>query len=131
MFEQATRLKLRFPSANGELTVEQLWDVRLRSSDDFNLDKIARGINRELEAASAESFVDSAKNNPAKARLTAKLDIVKHVIAVKLGEEEAAKTAADNKVEREKLLRILAEKQDGKLTELSVKDLQKRINALS
>lgn len=37
MFEFATRSKLRFTSARGELTAEQLWDVPLRSRDDFSL----------------------------------------------------------------------------------------------
>jgi hypothetical protein len=130
MFEQATRMKFRFPSVKGELSVEQLWDVPLRSKDDFNLDKVARGINRELESATEESFVETAKANPTKQVLEAKLGIVKHVIAVKLDDEETAKVRADNKIEREKLLKILAEKQDGKLSDLSEKELQKRINAL-
>jgi len=130
MFEQATRMKYRFPSSRGELSVEQLWDVPLRSKDDFNLDKVARGINRELEAATEESFVDTVKSNPAKEALETKLGIVKHVIAVKIDEEEQAKKNAENKLEREKLLKILAEKKDGKLSELSEKELQKRIDAL-
>jgi hypothetical protein len=131
MFEQATRLKLRFVSTRGELSVENLWDVPLRSRDDCNLDKIARGVNRDLEQASEESFVDTVKNNPAKNLLELKLKIVKHVITVKLEEEEQTKTRAENKIEREKLLAILAEKQDGKLSELSEKELKKRIEALT
>lgn len=102
----------------------------LRSKDDFNLDKIAKGVHRELEAASEESFVDAAENNPAKKLLEGKFGVVKHVIAVKIGEEEEAKTRAENKQEYEKLLKILAEKQDGKLSELSEKELKKRIEAL-
>lgn len=35
-----------------------------------------------------------------------------------------------NRAEKEKLLTILAEKQDGKLSELSEKELRKRIEAL-
>ncbi len=131
MFDKATRLKFRFQSAKGELSVEQLWDVPLRSKDDFNLDKVARGVNRELESATEESFVDAIRTNPAKDILTLKLNIVKHVIGVKVDEEQEAKTRAENKIEREKLLKILAEKQDGKLSELSEKDLKKRIEALT
>ena len=47
-----------------------------------------------------------------------------------MAEEETAKKRAENRVEKEKLLGILAEKQAGKLSELSEKELQKRINAL-
>lgn len=130
LFLQATRHKYRFPSVKGELSVEQLWDVPLRSKDDFNLDKVARGVSRELESATEESFVETAKANPAKKVLETKLGIVKQIIAIRLDDEETAKTRADNKLEREKLLKILAEKKEGKLSELSEKELQKRIDAL-
>lgn len=45
-------------------------------------------------------------------------------------EVKAAKMRAARKQEKEKLLEILAEKQAGKLSELSEKELQKRIAAL-
>ena len=130
LFEYASRNKLRFASIKGELTAEQLWDVPLRSRDDFNLDVIARGTSRGLKSASEESFVETTKN-PTRDRLDTALEVVKYVIGVKLSEEQAAKTRADNAIEREKLLKILAEKQDGKLSELSEKELKKRIEALS
>jgi hypothetical protein len=57
-------------------------------------------------------------------------EIVKYVIEVKLGEEEALKKRAENKKEKEKLLEILAEKQAGALSALSEEDIKKRIAAL-
>ena len=47
IFEYAARSKIRFQSTKGELTVEQLWDVPLRSRDDFNLNAVAKaaGVN--------------------------------------------------------------------------------------
>ena len=127
MFEQASRLKLRFSSVRGELAVEQLWDVPLRSKDDFNLNKVAQAVNHQLESSQEENFVDVKK---ADSIVKLKFDLVKHIIDVKLDEEETLKQRAANRVEREKLLRILAEKQEGKLTDLSEKELQRRINAL-
>lgn len=129
MFEIATRNKLRFSSTRGELSVEMLWDVPLRSRDDFNLDSIAKSANKALKALTEESFV-STERTPAHAKAELTLELVKYVIAVKLAEEETAKKRAENKVEREKLLAILAEKQAGKLSELSEKEIQRRINAL-
>ena len=129
MFEYATRKKLRFASSKGELTVEQLWDVPLRGRDDFNLDTIAKGANKALKALSEESFVRTERT-PDQYRAEMALEIVKHVIQVRLDEENTAAQRAANKVEREKLLAILAEKQDGKLSELTERELQKRINAL-
>lgn len=129
LFEYATRNKLRFASLRGELTAEQLWDVPLRSADGFNLDVIARGVNKAFKDATEESFVQTTRT-PAVARLEAALTVVKRVIEVRLADEAAAKRRAENKAEREKLLAILAEKQAGKLSELSEKELQKRIAAL-
>lgn len=129
IFEYATRNKLRFASARGFLTVEQLWDVPLRSNDEFNLNAIAKVTNQNLKALTEENFVEAAKTN-AQLLMETALEIVKHIIAVKLAEEEAAKKRAANKLEKQKLLKILAEKQDGKLSELSEKELQERIEAL-
>lgn len=129
IFEYATRNKIRFASIRGELSVEQLWDVPLRAKDDFNLNAVAKATNKALKEISEESFVETSKT-PAHTRLETAMEVVKYVIETKLAEEEAAKKRAANKLEKEKLLGILAEKQAGKLSELSEKELQKRIAAL-
>lgn len=129
IFQYATRAKLRFPSPRGELSVEQLWDLPLRSRDGFNLDEVAKTANRSLKALTEESFV-STERTPATTKAEVTLEVVKHIISVKLNEEQAAERRAANKVERDRLLAILAEKQAGKLSELSEKELQRRINAL-
>lgn len=129
IFEFATRNKLRFSSTRGELSIEQLWDVPLRSRDGFDLNAIAKVANRTLGNAAEENFVETTKTAE-HARLETTLEVVKHVIGVKLAEEQAAKNRAAKKQEKEKLLRILAEKQDGKLSELSEQELRERIAAL-
>lgn len=128
IFEYATRNKLRFASPRGELTVEQLWDVPLRGGD-FNLNTVAKAANKALKEVSEESFVETTKT-AAHTRLEAAMEVVKFVIDTKLAEEETAKKRAENKLEKERLLGILAEKQAGKLSELTEKELQKRIAAL-
>jgi len=129
IFEYATRNKLRFASIRGELSVEQLWDVPLRGRDDFNLNAIAKAANKAFKDVLEENFVETTKT-PEHARREATLETVKYIIEVKLAEEEAAKSRAAKKQEKEKLLAILAEKQAGKLSELSEKELQRRIAAL-
>lgn len=129
LFEYATRNKIRFASSRGELSVEQLWDVPLRSTDGFNLDAVAKAANKAYKDATEESFVSSART-AVHTRLENTLEVVKRVIQVKLDDEAAAKRRAENKVEKEKLLKILAEKQDGKLSDLTEKELQRRIAAL-
>jgi hypothetical protein len=129
IFEYATRNKLRFASIRGELSVEGLWEIPLRSRDDFNLNTIAKTANKALKEISEESFVETAKTAE-HTRREAAMEVVKYIIDVKLAEETAAKNRAEKKQEKEKLLGILAEKQAGKLSELSEKELQKRIAAL-
>ena len=129
IFEYATRNKLRFASIRGELTIEQLWDVPLRSRDDFNLNTIAKAASKALKDVSEENFVETTKT-PEHTRRELAMETVKHIIELKIAEEEAAKMRATKKQQKDKLLHILAEKRDGKLSDLSEKELQKRIAAL-
>ena len=131
IFEYATRNKLRFASARGELTIEQLWDVPLRSKagDDFNLNAIAKVANKALKDVTEESFVETERT-PAHARFENTLEVVKYVIDAKLADEDAAKKRAENKVKKEKLLAALEKRQDEKLDDLSIRDLQRQIAAL-
>lgn len=129
IFEYATRNKLRFASIRGELSVEHLWDVPLRSRDEFNLNVLAKSASKALKDIAEENFVETTKT-AAHARSEAALSVVKYIIDTKLAEEATAKDRAAKKLEKEKLLAILAEKQDGKLSELSAEELQKRIAAL-
>lgn len=129
IFEYATRNKLRFASIRGDLSVEQLWDVPLRSRDDFNLNVIAKGVSKLNKEISEENFVETIKT-AVHTRCEMAFEVVKYVIETKLAEEKAAADRVAKKQEKEKLLSILAEKQDGKLSALTEKELQKRIAAL-
>lgn len=129
IFEYASRNKLRFPSPRGELTAEQLWDVPLRSNDGFNLNAVAKAANEAVKAINEENFVETTRT-AAHTRVETAFEVVKHIIDVKLADEAAAKKRAENKIKREKLLTALAEKQDGKLSEMSERELKKQIAEL-
>lgn len=129
MFEIATRMKLRIASSRGLLSVEQLWDVLLRSNDDFNLDAIARGTNKALKEMAEESFVVTSKS-PEQEHLELALAVIKHVIAVKIDDDKKNRALAENRNEKEKLLEILARKEVSELGELTREQLEARIRAL-
>lgn len=129
IFEKASRNKSRFPSSKGPLTTEQLWDLPLTSRTGFDLDTVAKEVNRSLREVTEESFV-STTTNPAKVNYELMLDVVKHVISEKLVEQEARKKKAANNAEREKLLRLLDEKQNEELRGLSIEEINKRIKEL-
>jgi hypothetical protein len=129
IFEKATQEKFRYPSTKGLLTTEQLWELPLTAKSGFSLDDVAKAVNAELKAIATESFV-ATETNPAKATLETKLEVVKHVIAIRLAEDQAAKAAAAKKLEKEKLLAVLGRKQDAVLENLTEAELLARINNL-
>lgn len=132
MLLRATRLKLRFPSTRGLLTLEALFDAPLLSDDGFNLNAIAKQINGTLKRTIEENFVEAAttKLEPEQMRAALSLDIVKFVIDTKVSEEKAAATRAKNKLERATLLDALAKKQDATIAGMSEAAIRKRLDAL-
>lgn len=129
IFEQASRLKLRFPSVRGELTTEQLWDMPLTSKNDFNLDRVARTVNAEIKSMDEESFV-STNSNPAKRLAELRLEIVKFVIADRQEANAKSLMAASRAEERQRLLAVLAKKDEQALNEMSADDIKKRLAEL-
>jgi hypothetical protein len=126
MFEKASRLKIRFQSPKGPLLVEDLWDLPLRSdTGKANLDDIARGLNRILKDKEDESFVAPTVRTDDELQL--KFDIVKHVIVTRLAENEAASKAKENAERKQKILGIIAAKQDEALAKMSVEELSKMV----
>lgn len=129
IFEQASKKKLRFNSVRGDLTTEQLWDIPLQSKTGFDLDTIAKEVNRGIKASSEESFV-STKASPVKAGLELQLEILKHIIAYKLEAAEKAAKQVENAARRTKLLEALENKQNSELANMSAEDILKELEKL-
>jgi hypothetical protein len=127
LFELATRNAYRFESTKGLLTVEDLWQLPL-SSRGASLDDVAKTVYAQIKAAEEVSFV--AKQTTANTTLNNKLEIVKHIIGVKMAEAEAAKIKADKAAERAKLLDILARKQEQSLENASEEELLAKLAAI-
>ena len=125
MFEQASRMKLRFDSNKGGsgLTVEQLWDIPLLNERGESLDNIAQGLNRALEQSKEKSFV--VKKSKANSIIKLKLNIVERIIKVKLDEIEKRENEVMLKAEKFELDELIAEKEKEAMKELSLKDLKK------
>ena len=107
LFELAARNKFRFESNKGLLTVEDLFMLPLTGA--VSLDATARLINRDVKALEEESFVGTPR--AASFTAIAKLDIVKHIIAIRKAEMEAAAAKVQKQSRRAELLATLAEKQ--------------------
>ena len=130
IFEQASRLKLRFASVKGELTIEHLWGLPLQSKTSFDLDTVAKAVARDLKAVTEESFV--VETSPTNTVLiTALLGSASAMTAVRLAENAAATNRSARSAERQKLLGILADKQDESLKNLTPEQIQKRLDELA
>lgn len=129
MFEQASRLKLRFESKKGLLTTEDLWTLPLKATgNSVDLDEVAKLVHQEMKNSEDVSFVTPVSNNNTVAQL--KMDVVKHIIAVKVAERDAAQKARDTKERKQKILEVIARKQDETLVNSSIEELEKMLEAL-
>jgi hypothetical protein len=123
VFMNATRKKYRFSTAKGNLTTEQLWDLPLES-----LDEIWQKINATIEDASRTSLLSVRSNK--NVELTEKEEVVKAIVEYKLAAAEKADKARQTKAEKERILNIIAAKQEQELASMSIDELKKRLEAL-
>jgi hypothetical protein len=133
MFEYATRMKLRFNSPKGQLTVEDLWDLPLTATriSVTNLDAIAIDLYRQTkDAGEMVSFVTPAADNGRAAELQLKLDIVKHIISVRVKERDERQAEADRREKKMRLMELIARKEDEALGQKSVDELRAMVEAL-
>ena len=128
-FEKLIRTKGRFDSPQGQLTAEDLYDIPLTSSrGKANLDDVARQLSKQVREAETESFV--IKPPKADESSLLKFEVVKHIIAVRLAENEAASALAANKEKKQQLLQLIVQKENEQLAGQSIDDLRKMVEAL-
>lgn len=122
MFEIATRKKYRFPF-RGIITAEDLWDLSLAQ-----LDTVYKTLSKEAKTEKEEeSLMDEKKEDQ---DLLNKLGIVKYVFTEKKAEAEAAANAMEKKRQKERLLELIAQKQDAALAGKSIEELTAMVNDL-
>ena len=122
MFEYAVRNKVRFPF-KGLISVEDLFDLSLT-----NLDSIYKTLNKQVKQSKEESLLNT--KTTVDKELDVQIAIVKHIVAVKLAEQEAREKASAKKEQKQKIMAIIASKQDEALQNSSVEDLQKMLDEL-
>ena len=122
MFEVVSRMKFRF-HYNGIIQVEDLWDLSLTS-----LDSIFKLLNSQIKNSQEESLLET-QNKKDEETLT-KIEIVKHVVSVKLAENEIRKKARERKEQRAKLMEIMSYKKDESLQSKSLEELSAMLNEL-
>lgn len=129
MFEKATRMRLRFETTAGLIDVEDLWQIPLTSNKGRpNLDDIAKDLHKKLKNDDEVSFVYKDKKPESLDQL--RFDIVKYIIDVKIAEREAEADATARKEKKQKILALIAEKQDENLRGKSLEELTEMVNGI-
>lgn len=122
LFEIATRDNYQFPF-RGMINVIDLWTLSVQS-----LDNVFKTLNAEAKKSEEESLL-SAKTKENE-ELSNKIEIVKHIVGVKLAEQAAREDAKKKKEMKQRLLEIKAKREDAALENMSDADLDKMLAEL-
>lgn len=117
IYKQANRLGLRFNTNRGLLATEQLFQLSLA-----DLDALAVSLDTEREKSGKKSFIRETSAGDEIAKL--KFDVALDVLNTVMKEQKDARESLDNKRKNEKILALIAEKQDGALKEKTVEELE-------
>lgn len=119
IFKEAVKAKIRFNTKQGLLSTEQLFELSLT-----RLAIIVRNLKKEISKDSDDelSFLDET-SKPVDATAQLRFDVAKAIYLDKKAERDAIQTSAAKKEHNEKILALIAKKQEGELEGKSVKEL--------
>lgn len=119
VFEQASRERLRF-DLSGQISTEQLWDVKLD-----NLISYEEGLAETVESYGKSTRREAGRKTKDQELNELRLAIVTAVLDTRIQEQETAKEALQNKAHNQKIMDLIAAKQDEELKSMSAEDLRK------
>lgn len=121
-FEFIIRNKIRFPY-KGLISVEDLYDLSIK-----DLDSIFKTLNAQVKKSQEESLL--ATKTKEDETLLAQIEIVKYVFNTKIAEAEAVEQSRERKEKRQRLLELIATKEDESLKGKSVDELKAMLEDL-
>lgn len=119
IFEQASRDKLRF-DLHGQISTEQLWDAKLDT-----LILYEEGLAETVESYGKSTRRKAGRKTKDQETSELRLAIVTAVLDTRIKEQEEAKEALQNKAHNQKIMDLIAAKQDEELKSMSAEDLRK------
>jgi len=123
IFEQASRVKLRFPF-RGLSSAEDLWDLSREE-----LDALHSALTATQKKDVGESLIKRRSTNAIDI-LDLQIQLVKHVFTAITEAQSEQRKAVENKNRKQHLLALVANKQDAELAGLSVDELNAMIDKL-
>ena len=119
MFKQASKLKLRFQTNRGILSVEQLWDL-----SQTDLANAIKAVKKVLKTNDDDELSFLVSTTVVDVENQLRFDILKDVYLTKKKEAEESRDAAANKAHNQKILALIAEKQEEGLKGKSIEELE-------
>lgn len=126
IFEEASRMKLRFNTVKGTSSVEDLWTLPItHPSNLFSLDTILTEVKTDIEKLEKnKEEITNKYRGETEFVLHLKLEIVKAVIARKEADEQAILDEKNKKAQLEELDRLIDEKSKSELSNKSIDELK-------
>lgn len=120
MYKQASKLGLRFQTNKGMLSVEQLWTL-----NQTDLSNAVKAVKKVLKTTDDDdlSFLDNTRTVDVENQL--RFELLKDIYLTKKKETEELRDAAQTKLHNQKIIALIAEKQEGALKEMSIDELEK------
>lgn len=103
IYKRASKKRLRFAAPKGNLSVEQLWTLKIE-----DLDAMAVTLKRKIDTVETDSFL-KPKTNTELTNEQLRLDIMKDIIETRMADKEKAEKAKDTKDQRERARQMVAE----------------------
>jgi len=122
IFEATTRNGFRF-NFKGMISVEDLWLLNVR-----DLDSVFKTLNSQLKQVNEESLLDIKTKQDQE--LDTKIEIVKYIVKVKQEAENQRLKAKEQKEKKQKIMEILANKEDESYNNMSKEELTKMLSEL-
>ncbi len=124
IYKLAAKLGLRFPTSKGLLSVEQLFTL-----NQTQLAGVVKGCKKVLKGENDDelSFLDETSKINKEDQL--RFDIAKDIYLTKKAEAEEVRTKAERKAFEQKILGLIAEKQEDSLKGKSIEELTAMLNA--
>lgn len=120
---EAIRNRVRF-AYKGSISVEDLFSLELS-----DLDILYQNLSKQMRDLSCGSLLDTESNEKF-AEVELKQALVKGVFDIKQEEARALKEKIANLEERQKIMRVINQKEDAELANLSIEELKDKLNEL-
>lgn len=119
MYKEASRLKLRFLTKKGVVSVEQLWELKFVDLADA-VKEAKKVLNKDSD--DELSFLDETIKVNREDEL--RFEILKDVYVSKKKENELRRSEAEDKEHNQKIMALIAEKREDSMKSMTIEELE-------